>query len=59
MRKIEVIYNKHETKLVEEINKIYQKAEKLGYQIMSNQIIKEPCSGFYSFIEYETRPLKK
>ena len=54
MRKMEVIYNKNENKLVEEINKMYQKAEKLGYQIISTQIIKEPASGFNAFIEYET-----
>lgn len=56
MRKMEVIYNKNEYKLVEEINNMYQKAEKIGYRIISTQIIKEPASGFNAFIEYDTNP---
>lgn len=55
MRKMEVIYNKNEYKLVEEINKMYQKAEKFGYRIITTHLIKEPVSGFYAFIEYETK----
>lgn len=58
MRKMEVIYNKDEYKLVEEINKMYQKAEKLGYHIISTQIIKEPMAGYNAFIEYETKVKK-
>lgn len=54
MRKMEMIYNSNDNKLVEEINKMYQKAEKLGYKIISTQIIKEPMSIFWAFIEYET-----
>ena len=56
MRKMEVIYDNNDEKLVEEINNMYRKAEKLGYQIISTQIIKEPMAGYHAFIEYETSP---
>lgn len=56
MRKMEFIYNTQDNKLVEEINHMYQKAEKLGYKIICTQIIKEPMAGFRAFVEYETTP---
>ena len=58
MRKMEVIYESEAEKLTKRINEMYQKAEKLGYQIISTQIIKEPMSIFTAFIDYETKPLK-
>ena len=59
MRNMEYIFEMKSEKLVEEINKMYQKAEKLGYQIISTQIVKEPMAGFFAYIDYETKPDKK
>ena len=59
MRKMEYIFEMKSEKLVEEINKIYQKAERIGYKIISTQIVKEPMGGFFAYIDYETRSDKK
>lgn len=58
MRKMEVIYESTSEKLTKRINEMFQKAEKLGYQIICTHIIKEPMSGFNAFIEYETNTKK-
>ena len=55
MRKMEMIYESVAEKLTKRINEMYQKAEKLGYKIVSTQIIKEPMSGFFAFVEYEKK----
>ena len=55
MRKMEMIYESEAEKLTKRINEMYQKAGKLGYKKISTQIIKEPMSIFFAFIEYETK----
>lgn len=59
MRKLQVIYEFKEDKLMEHVNNFFLKCDHAGYPILSTHYVKEPCGGHYAYIEYETKPNKK
>lgn len=59
MRKLQVIYGSNEKKLMELVNNYFEKAQEIGYPILSTNYVKEPFGGHYAYIEYETQPQTK